>query len=127
MLATFHSTVRPKGPLKVTFLEAKLLRSEEIDTEHLLLSILKNKDNPAAKILEQFNVDYQTYKDELEYVKQELDIDDRVDPFAQASDADEPYDEEDNPSKGYQQSRKSPTKSRTPVLDNFRSRHHQTG
>jgi ATP-dependent Clp protease ATP-binding subunit ClpC len=105
--------------LKVTFLEAKLLRSEEIDTEHLLLSILKNKDNPAAKILEQFNVDYQTYKDELEYVKQELDIDDRVDPFAQASDADEPYDEENNPSKGYQQSRKSPTKSRTPVLDNF--------
>ncbi len=105
--------------LKVTFLEAKLLRSEEIDTEHLLLSILKNKDNPAAKILEQFNVDYQTYKDELEYVKQELDIDDRVDPFAQASDADEPYDEEDNPSKGYHQGRKSPTKSRTPVLDNF--------
>ncbi len=105
--------------LKVTFLEAKLLRSEEIDTEHLLLSILKNKDNPAAKILEQFNVDYQTYKDELDYVKQELDIDDRVDPFAQASDSDEPFDEEDNPSKGYQQSRKSPTKSRTPVLDNF--------
>ncbi|KAA3631430.1 MAG: ATP-dependent Clp protease ATP-binding subunit [Bacteroidetes bacterium] len=105
--------------LKVTFLEAKLLRSEEIDTEHLLLSILKNKDNPAAKILEQFNVDYQTYKDELEYVKQELDIDDRIDPFAQASDADEPYDEEDNPSKGYHQGRKSPTKSRTPVLDNF--------
>lgn len=105
--------------LKVTFLEAKLLRSEEIDTEHLLLSILKNKENPAAKILEQFNVDYQTYKDELEYVKQELDGDDRIDPFAQASDGDEPFEDDDNPSKGYQQSRKSPVKSRTPVLDNF--------
>lgn len=105
--------------LKVTFLEAKLLRSEEIDTEHLLLSILKNKENPAAKILEQFNVDYQTYKDELEYVKQELDGDDRIDPFAQASDGDEPFEDEDNPSKGYQQGRKSPVKSRTPVLDNF--------
>ena len=34
--------------LKVTFLEAKMLKSEEISPEHLLLSILKHKDNPAS-------------------------------------------------------------------------------
>ena len=33
--------------LKVTFLEAKMLRSDEICPEHLLLSILKHKDNLA--------------------------------------------------------------------------------
>ena len=31
--------------LKVTFLEAKMLKNEEISPEHLVLSILKHKDN----------------------------------------------------------------------------------
>ena len=57
--------------LKVTFLEAKMLKSEEISPEHLVLSILKHKENPASKILNQFDVDYEIYKAELEYVKQE--------------------------------------------------------
>ena len=44
--------------LKVTFLEAKMLKSDEISPEHLLLSILKHKDNLASRILHQFDVDY---------------------------------------------------------------------
>ncbi len=60
--------------LKVTFLEAKMLKSEEISPEHLLLSILKHKDNPASKILTQFDIDYDIYKAELEYVRQEQDM-----------------------------------------------------
>ena len=52
--------------LKVTFLEAKMLKSDEISPEHLLLSILKHKDNPASKLLNQFDVDYDNYKAELE-------------------------------------------------------------
>jgi len=105
--------------LKVTFLEAKMLKSEEISPEHLLLSILKHKENPASKILNQYDVDYDIYKAELEYVRQDQDFANGVDPYAQApSDQDDPYEEEEGQSGRYQQ-RKGSTKSRTPVLDNF--------
>ncbi len=104
--------------LKVTFLEAKMLKNEEICPEHLILSILKHKENPASKILQQYDVDYDIYKAELEYVRQEQDFSSNIDPYAQApSDQDDPYEEEEQ-SRGYQQ-RKGNTKSRTPVLDNF--------
>ena len=70
--------------LKVTFLEAKALKSEEIAPEHLLLSILKHKDNPASKILQQFDVDYEIFRAELEYVRQDQEMSAGVEPFAQA-------------------------------------------
>ncbi len=103
--------------LKVTFLEAKMLKSEEISPEHLVLSILKHKENPASKILHQFDIDYDIYKAELEYVKQDQDFT-SIEPYNQApSDNDDPYEEDDQGSR-FQQ-RKANTKSRTPVLDNF--------
>ncbi len=102
--------------LKVTFLEAKMLKSDQISPEHLLLSILKHKDNLASRILRQFDIDYEIYKAELEYVRQEQeytspDIFDQTPP-----DSDDPYEEEDTAGR-YQ--RKGNSKSRTPVLDNF--------
>ncbi len=105
--------------LKVTFLEAKMLKSEEISPEHLMLSILKHKENPASRILGQFDVDYDIYKAELEYVRQEQDFTSPTDPYAQApSDQDDPYEEEEGQGR-YQQRAKGANKSRTPVLDNF--------
>lgn len=105
--------------LKVTFLEAKMLKSEEISPEHLMLSILKHKENPASRILGQFDVDYDIYKAELEYVRQEQDFTSNQDPYAQApSDQDDPYEEEEGQGR-YQQRAKGNNKSRTPVLDNF--------
>ncbi len=104
--------------LKVTFLEAKMLKSEEISPEHLVLSILKHKENPASKILNQFDVDYEIYKAELEYVKQEQDFSSIEPPYNQApQDSEDPYDDDDRQG-GFQQ-RKGSAKSRTPVLDNF--------
>ncbi len=105
--------------LKVTFLEAKMLKSEEISPEHLLLSILKHKENPASKILNRFDVDYDIYKAELEYVRQDQDFSSNIDPYAETpSDQDDPYEEEESQGGRYQQ-RKGSSKSRTPVLDNF--------
>ena len=105
--------------LKVTFLEAKMLKNEEISPEHLVLSILKHKENPASKILSQFDVDYDIYKAELEYVRQEQDFSSNIDPYAQApQEQDDPYEEEEGQGGRYQQ-RKGNSKSRTPVLDNF--------
>jgi ATP-dependent Clp protease ATP-binding subunit ClpC len=103
--------------LKVTFLEAKSMKSEEIAPEHLLLSILKHKENPASRILSQFDVDYEIYKAELEYVRQELDFGAGVEPYSQAPSDDDSFEDEDGPR--FQQQRKGQQKSRTPVLDNF--------
>jgi ATP-dependent Clp protease ATP-binding subunit ClpC len=48
--------------LKVTFLEAKLLKSGKISPEHLVLSILRDGSNGAAQLLQNFDVDYGIYK-----------------------------------------------------------------
>ncbi len=106
--------------LKVTFLEAKSLKNEEISPEHLLLSMLKHKDNPACRILNQFDIDYEIYKAELEYVRHDQSFSSGVEPFAQAPGGDEEsFEEEDNPRYQQSQQRKGQQKSRTPVLDNF--------
>jgi ATP-dependent Clp protease ATP-binding subunit ClpC len=101
--------------LKVTFLEAKTMRNDEICPEHLILSILKNSDNLACTILNQFDVNYEIYKSELEYVRQDMDFNGPEIYNETPSDSDEPF--EDEESQRYQ--RKGNTKSRTPVLDNF--------
>ncbi|NNF34302.1 MAG: ATP-dependent Clp protease ATP-binding subunit [Saprospiraceae bacterium] len=101
--------------LKVTFLEAKSYKTDEIKPEHLMLSILKHNHNPASKVLDTFDVDYESYRSELEYVKQEQDPS-FTDYYAQASsDSDVPMEEEE----ATEYSKKAASKSRTPVLDNF--------
>ncbi|HPG07274.1 MAG TPA: ATP-dependent Clp protease ATP-binding subunit [Saprospiraceae bacterium] len=100
--------------LKLTFLEAKVLKNEEISPEHLMLSILKHKDNLASRILEEFDVDYESYKSELEYVSQEQEFS-KSDFYSQASsDSDIPMEEESST-----KYKKANPKSKTPVLDNF--------
>jgi len=105
--------------LKVTFLEAKVYKNEEIHPEHLMLSILKHKDNIASKLLDKYEVDYEAYKTELEYVKQDQDQG-FSDYYAQApSDSDSPMEEDGGKDPFGGGSRKAASKSRTPVLDNF--------
>ncbi len=76
----------------MTFLEAKMLKSEEITPEHLVLSILKHNDNPASDALNEFEVDYETFKSELEFVMQEQEFS-QTDLYAQSGESDEPYEE----------------------------------
>ena len=113
-------TKQAEKVLKITVLEAKVLKADLIGTEHLLLSILKNKDNVATQILNQFDIDYEIFKQELDYVKSnssttgELSSGDPGD--------DEPFedDEDKGGSRSYSGSRKAAaSKSKTPVLDNF--------
>ena len=40
-----------------------------METEHLMLSILKNKENIATQILNQFDVDYDIFRNELGMVR----------------------------------------------------------
>ncbi len=100
--------------IRVTVLEAKALKSATVETEHLMLSILKNKENIATQILNQFEVDYDIFRQELGIVKSN-------DPRAEYTDEnDDDYDDEKKYS-GQKGSGKQAgnAKSKTPVLDNF--------
>jgi ATP-dependent Clp protease ATP-binding subunit ClpC len=90
-------TKQAEKVLKITYLEAKLYKSDVIGTEHLLLSLLRDEDNIAAQILNQFNVTYDGVRAELDNI-----ISGRP----------------STPPKQVQQEKK-PERTKTPVLDNF--------
>jgi ATP-dependent Clp protease ATP-binding subunit ClpC len=107
-------TKQAEKVIRVTVLEAKALKSATVETEHLMLSILKNKENIATQILNQFDVDYDLFRQELGIVKSN-------DPRAEYTDEnDDDFDEEKKYSgqKGASKQQGS-AKSKTPVLDNF--------
>lgn len=59
---------RAEKVLKVTYLEAKNFKSDIIGTEHLLLSLLKEKEGLASQVLVSFNVDYNVVFNELKNI-----------------------------------------------------------
>ena len=101
--------------LKVTFLEAKLFKTDEISPEHLMLSILKHKDNTASKILKKYDIDYDSYRTELDYLLNNEHFDDQTDFNLNSGSGDEFMMDDDNIGR----IQKKGTKSKTPVLDNF--------
>jgi len=110
-LGNIPLTKQAEKVLKITYLEAKIFKSDIIGTEHLLLSILRDEDNIASQILNQFQVNYETFKGEVEANKSGL----RSEASHSPSDEDG-FKEED----GFSSSKKvSDIKSKTPVLDNF--------
>ncbi len=104
--------------LKVTFLEAKLYKNEEIAPEHLMLSILKHNDNLASKLLKNFDVDYEAFKSELEYVIQEEQTG-YTEFFSSAGESDIPMEDDEDSFGSSSKGKKGTNRSRTPVLDNF--------
>ncbi|HET6722196.1 MAG TPA: ATP-dependent Clp protease ATP-binding subunit [Chitinophagaceae bacterium] len=107
-------TKQAEKVIRVTVLEAKALKSPTVETEHLMLSILKNKENIATQILNQFDVDYDLFRNEIGILRSN-------EPRAEFSDeGDDDFDEEKKyQQKGGRQGAASTAKSKTPVLDNF--------
>ncbi|MEI2754924.1 MAG: ATP-dependent Clp protease ATP-binding subunit [Chitinophagaceae bacterium] len=107
-------TKQAEKVIRVTVLESKALKSATVETEHLLLSILKNKENIATQILNQFDVDYDLFRQELGIAKPN-------DPQAEFTDEnDDDFDEEKKYAQSKSGSKQSgAAKSKTPVLDNF--------
>lgn len=110
--------------LKITYLEAKLFKSNMIGTEHLLLSILKDDNNVASRALAAFNVTYEIVKNELETMLTQDN------PRSEYPNTPQDDDEDDGPGYGGSGSsgssgsssgsgKKADPKSKTPVLDNF--------
>jgi ATP-dependent Clp protease ATP-binding subunit ClpC len=107
-------TKQAEKVIRVTVLEAKALKSNTVETEHLMLSILKNKENIATQILNQFDVDYDLFRQELGIVKSN-------EPIAEFPEENDEEFEEEKKSGSLKSVPKSAgtAKSKTPVLDNF--------
>jgi len=109
-------TKQAEKVIRITVLEAKSMKSSTVETEHLMLSILKNKENVATQILSQYDVDYEKFKNELSILQGES-------PRGAADYGSDPGSEEfedDDERRQFQQRRQAGnTKSKTPVLDNF--------
>ncbi len=105
--------------LKLTFLEAKKLKTNQLRPEHLILAILRTSELPASGVLQNHEVEYEIYKAELDYVQDEKDFStDENLPINQAPRDNDGDDFEDEKS-SYSGKGSSNVKSRTPVLDNF--------
>src|SRR4030066_1511928 len=61
-------TKQAEKVVKITYLEAKLYKSDVIGTEHLLLSLLRDDANIAAQLLHQFNIHYDVVRAELDNI-----------------------------------------------------------
>lgn len=117
-------TKQAEKVIRVTVLEAKALKSPLVETEHLMLSILKNKENIATQILNQFDVDYDMFRNELGMVGSSAPNNPRNE-FP--DDQDDEFDEDKKGGFGGQRGSTGATagkpnpnaKSKTPVLDNF--------
>ena len=109
-----HLTRQAERALKTTFLEAKLFQSSIINTAHLLLCILRNENDPTAKIFNNMEISYNIVKDEYKSIIGK-------DEFLQENDSEnsESSDLEDIKSTKSTTKSKSSKKSKTPVLDNF--------
>ena len=112
-------TKQAEKVIRVTVLEAKALKSPLVETEHLLLSILKNKENIATQILNQFDVDYDIFRNELGMVSTNMP----PPPKNEFPEENEDEFDEEKQRSGFQQQRTGKAapnvKSKTPVLDNF--------
>lgn len=111
-LGNIPLTKQAEKVLKITYLEAKICKSDIIGTEHLLLSLLKDEENLAAQILSQFGVSYTIVREELENI-----MSGKTGGAVTAAAASSSF----AGSGQYQQQYESRKmeKSKTPVLDNF--------
>ncbi|HET6569706.1 MAG TPA: ATP-dependent Clp protease ATP-binding subunit [Rhodothermales bacterium] len=102
-------TKQAEKVLKITYLEAKLYKSDVIGTEHLLLSLLRDDENIAAQILQQgFSVTYDAVRAELDSIIS-----------GKASTPQRGGSTGGRASSGSGKERSKMEKSKTPVLDNF--------
>jgi ATP-dependent Clp protease ATP-binding subunit ClpC len=108
-------TKQAEKVLRITYLEAKLYKSDTIGTEHLLLSLLRDDENIAAQILQQFSVTYDGVREELDMIITGKSREDREPEQSTAAYASETV---SKPTTTSSRERKM-DKTKTPVLDNF--------
>ena len=117
-----HLTRQAERALKTTFLEAKLFQNSVINTAHLILCILRNENDPTAKLLNKLNVNYENvkdfYKDMIEDGDNDIDYSESA-TSSTFSDEDSIDENIGNDKPAEKIKVKSVKKTKTPVLDNF--------
>lgn len=116
-----HLTKQAERALRLTYLEVKLFKNDEINSVHLLLCILKNSDDPTTQILNKMKVDYDAVKQEYLNTRdtEKTSSDDLFEsPKAQTFE-ESSQDDSKNTDSTDNSSAKSSKRSKTPVLDNF--------
>ena len=110
--------------VKLAHLELMVFKSFEIKTIHLLLSMLKDEDSVVTSSLSQFNIDYETVKNEfasmtdIDSEASSDDINTNLSSNPRSEMRDSESDEEEFFSNRPEKTSRN-TKSSTPVLDNF--------
>ena len=116
-------TKQAEKVLRLTYLEAKYFKTNLVETDHLLMAILRDEDNVATQILEKYQVYYDLIKEMVDFQsstgqdispKSSSDTDDNDDDsrLYSGSSANTPGGASASGTKGAE-------KSKTPVLDNF--------
>jgi len=105
--------------LKITFLEAKLNKSDLIGTEHLLLAILKDENNIVTKLLNEAGVNYDIFKEQMQNNQNAKNDDIKSSPTNELPEGSDYFEEDDTKSYNNPQKKVGDIKSKTPVLDNF--------
>ena len=98
--------------LKKSILERKNLEEETIKTIHVLLAILLDENNIVTITLNRMQIDYETVSDE--YLISSENISARLEDSSDAGGSDDDIFGPSNP-----ESKKSSSRNKTPVLDNF--------
>ena len=62
-------TARAKKTLEVSGQEARALKAKDIDTEHILLALLKDEEGVAAQVLSMYDISYQEAYEELKNIQ----------------------------------------------------------
>ncbi|MFM8996038.1 MAG: ATP-dependent Clp protease ATP-binding subunit [Bacteroidota bacterium] len=114
-LGNIPLTKQAEKALKITYLEAKIFKTDLIGTEHLLLSILRDEDKVASKILKQDGVNYDVFKSALEEGVDNPQI--RSESASEENETPEDFYHEEQKAAEARKGGKAKTK--TPVLDNF--------
>jgi len=116
-------TKQAEKVLRLTYLEAKYFKTNLVETDHLLMAILRDEDNVATQILEKYQVYYDLIKEMVDFQsstgqdlspKSSSDTDDNDDDSRLYSGS-----APNTPGGASASGTKGAEKSKTPVLDNF--------
>ena len=105
-------TKQAEKVIRITVLEAKSLKSLQIEAEHLMLSILKNNENPATQILNQYDVFYDNFLNNISMTPNKFSNE-----FSEENEED--FEETSRSQQRQARPQQGNVKSKTPVLDSF--------
>lgn len=116
---SIHLTRQAENALKRAFLEKKLYKTDLVNTGHILMSILRNQEDPTTILLNRCKIDYEQCKEQFIMLLGDNSSEFET-PKNEAFDGEGDEDRQnDSFSNANNPTNKSTKKSNTPVLDNF--------